>query len=130
MMGKRRAGTSWLEHVIGRLVGSVIVWLARRAYYRGDLHEYNHMEEALKAGNSSPCSNGLPCSLKQDTIGRPDWNTAWAQLDGYVKAACADGKGISAELLNGYMVELKREYVTKAVLHVVKGDTSATKDGI
>lgn len=60
-----RNGTPWLDRFASRLVGQVLVQLARRACARGDLHEFEHIRAAVAAGNSGPCERTGQCRLAE-----------------------------------------------------------------
>lgn len=69
MAGDRpyRERTPRLDRFVARRVEKALVWLARRAHTRGDLHEFNHVRAAVTAGNSAPCERDGKCHLKPAT---------------------------------------------------------------
>lgn len=50
------------ERFVGWLSGKALMWLARRAAYRHDWHEFNHCIAALMSGNSAH-SDAAPCPM-------------------------------------------------------------------
>lgn len=68
-----------LDRAVGRAVGKVLVWLARRAHARGDRHGFDHIRAAVAAGNSAPCSGEGRCRL------------TWPTTEGILSTAATTG---------------------------------------
>lgn len=57
----------YLEVTLGRVAGQSIVWAARLAHRRGDLHTFAHYLAALMSGNSVNCNlDEGNCSLMDE----------------------------------------------------------------
>lgn len=69
-----------LDRLVGRLVGKVLVWMARRAYARGDRHAFDHVRAAVAAGNSAPCHGEGRCRL------------TWPTTEGILSTAATTGR--------------------------------------
>lgn len=52
-----------LDRAVGWLTGKAIVWYGKRAFDRGDTHEYQHCIAALIHGNSD--HSKTPCTLRE-----------------------------------------------------------------
>jgi hypothetical protein len=52
------------ERMLGEFTGKVLMWLGKRAYRRGDTHEYGHIVLALRAGDTGP-GHVEPCLLDE-----------------------------------------------------------------
>lgn len=50
-----------IERWIGEMTGEILLWLGKRAHDRGDLHEFEHIRQALIWGNSNHESPKWPC---------------------------------------------------------------------
>lgn len=61
--------TPLIDRVIGAVNGRVLVWLGKRAYDRGDNHEFLHCLAALRFGNSN--HEKFACELPTDIIRFP-----------------------------------------------------------
>lgn len=53
----------WWERKIGDWSGNLLAWLGRRAWDRGDVHEFEHLRQALIHGNSNHEDPRWPCRL-------------------------------------------------------------------
>ena len=62
------AKVSRLDLVLAHITGKALVLLGKRAYNRGDIHEYRHMVAALTNGNSSHCGDLVLCTLDQPLL--------------------------------------------------------------
>lgn len=51
----------WLERWVGNMTGEILVWLGKRAWDRGDVHEFEHLRRALIWGNSNHENPKWPC---------------------------------------------------------------------
>jgi hypothetical protein len=61
--------TPLIDRVIGKVNGRVLGWLGKRAYDRGDKHEYLHCLAAVRFGNSN--HRRYVCELPADIAELP-----------------------------------------------------------
>lgn len=52
----------YADFYLGRLSGAVLVWLAKRALKRGDVHEFNHCSAVIAVGNTD--GDHFNCQLR------------------------------------------------------------------
>ena len=53
----------WVEVYLGRLSGAALLWLARQALKRGDVHEFNHCGAVLAVGNTDGDHSECPLNV-------------------------------------------------------------------
>ena len=58
----KRSSEPLADYWVGQFAGRLLVWLGKRAFDRGDFHEYDHVRAALVAGNSEH-REGESCRL-------------------------------------------------------------------
>ena len=86
---------------------------ASRPWRRHDRHHYDG-GCALCRGEADTLTDAVMAVVQlalADGTNAPrgDWSAAWAELNGYVQEACADGGMIDPADLRSFMVELKRK---------------------
>lgn len=61
----RNKQVPWLEWYLGRLAGAALVWTAKKALRRGDVHEFNHCCAVIEVGNTDGDHHGCPLDTGQ-----------------------------------------------------------------